>query len=427
MLKFLRIAFGVSGTRTAIPDVDPGTGAVSEPTGWGPQYELIKTDPNSRNIERGIMNQALFETQTAVQELQAQGIPDFITTALNGGTPYPYGLYALVRYNNLLYVSRKTANVSLPSVAADWSVFNPQGIRRANAGGTANAVTADFVPDLGTLVDGDQILIQHTAINTSAVTINPDGSGALATYKGAGLPLVGGDIPGANFWGLYVYDASVPGLQLLNPSPTASVGSRTAVLTNGVPWVCPAGVFEILYTGAGGGGAGGGAAINGAAGGGGGGGMSAFRQKLTVVPGTSYASVVGAGGVPGAAGAVTGGTGGVTSLGALISLPGGVGGTGAASAAIEVGGTAGGNTANNGGVGMTNYNGSTLWYIGGAGGGNQLCASNITITATTGATFSQGYAGVARGQGGGGGFTGSTSPTAVAGGAGGAGFSFIEY
>lgn len=218
MLKFLRIPFANAGTKTPVPDVDPGTGAVSQPTGWGAQYELIKTDPNSRNIERGIMNEVLFDTQTAVQELQSQGVPDFITTALNGGAPYSYAINAMVRYTGNIYVSRKAANVSLPSVAADWSLVKLGGIPKATATGTGNAVAVDFVPDLSTLQDGDLIQIQHIAANTAAVTINPDGAGALATYKGAGLALISGDIPGADFWALYSWDASANAFQMLNPA-----------------------------------------------------------------------------------------------------------------------------------------------------------------------------------------------------------------
>lgn len=223
MLKYFGIPFANAGGKVAVPAADPGTGAVSYATGWGPYYQLAKTDPNCLNVDRQQTNQMFYDVTAEIKLLQEHGVPDFITTALNGGTAHEYGIGDIVRYLGAVYVSRVAANVDLPSVAASWSLVRFAGIPKAVAGGTADVVTANFSPDLGTLLDGDQILIQHGGANTGAVTINPDGAGAVSVYKGANAALVAGDIPGANFWGLYVYDASLNKLQMLNPafpSPT---------------------------------------------------------------------------------------------------------------------------------------------------------------------------------------------------------------
>jgi len=109
-----------------------------------------------------------------------------------------------------------------------------------------------------------------------------------------------------------------------------------ATLVNGVPWVCPPGVTEIWVTACAGGGGGGGTyetLFSGdSAGVGGLRGAINRKVKYTVVPGTSYAVQVGAGGVAGSHSPTTpgsGGQGGPTSLGALFSLTGGTGGAGA--------------------------------------------------------------------------------------------------
>lgn len=228
MLKYFGIPFANAGGKTAVPAADPGTGAVSYATGWGPYYQLAKTDPNSLNVDRQQTNQTLFDITSEIKLLQEHGVPDFITSALNGGAAYSYGIGDIVRYLGAVYVSRVAANVDLPSVAASWSLVRFAGIPKAVAGGTADVVTANFSPDLGTLLDGDQVLIQHVAVNTGAVTINPDGAGALGTYKGANQPLVAGDISGADFWGLYTYDASLNKLQMLNPAlGIAALGVRS--------------------------------------------------------------------------------------------------------------------------------------------------------------------------------------------------------
>jgi hypothetical protein len=111
-------------------------------------------------------------------------------------------------------------------------------IPRALATGSGDAVVVDFIPDATPLVDGDLIQIQHIAANTGAMTINADSGGAIATYKGAGLPLAAGDIPGANFWGLYVFDASANALQMVNPATGVTAVSGTLLTVTA--YTCPA-------------------------------------------------------------------------------------------------------------------------------------------------------------------------------------------
>lgn len=261
MLKFFKYPFGISGTRTAVPDLTQIDGTVSYQEGYNLNYQRTQSDPQRKNIERDKFNQILFDASNAISEIQQLGFPDFITTALNGGVAFAYDINAMCRYNGQIYISRKTNNTSLPTVAADWALARIN-IPSATATGTVNAVAVDFVPDVGTLVDGDILKIQHTGANTTAVTIAPDGTTPLATYKGANAPLVAGDIAGANFWGLYVYDASANALMMVNPAtgvataapPTlASVAAsaaanaltatvnpqdfyfRNPTLTNGVP------------------------------------------------------------------------------------------------------------------------------------------------------------------------------------------------
>ena len=226
MLKYFAIPFATGGGKTAVPNADPGTGAVSYQTGWGTYYQLVKTDPNSLNVDRQQTNQMFFDVTSEIKLLQEHGLPDFITTALNGGTPHEYGIGDVCRYNGAVYVSRVAANVDLPSVAASWSLVRLGGVPKTAAGGTADVITADFSPDYGPMVDGNTLMVQHGAANTGAVTINPDGTGAIAVYKGANAPLLAGDIAGADYWGLYVYDATLNKLQMLNPATGVTAGYR---------------------------------------------------------------------------------------------------------------------------------------------------------------------------------------------------------
>ncbi len=125
MNQFFRVPFALSGDKAVVPvAADPG-GTVSYIQGYGPDYALPKTNPSSKNIEREKLNQLHYAMTLALSELQSQGIPDFITSALNGGTPYSYAINAVVRWtDDQLYYSLVSSNVADPSDATKWAPFN---------------------------------------------------------------------------------------------------------------------------------------------------------------------------------------------------------------------------------------------------------------------------------------------------------------
>lgn len=124
MLKFFRIPFALSGDKTAIPDDADPNGNVSFEQGYGYDYQRQKTDPAAKNIERDKTNALFFDLTAAVAEIQKQGIPDFITPGLNGGSPYGYTKNAIVRYSDgQLYFSLENDNTAPPTDATKWRVL----------------------------------------------------------------------------------------------------------------------------------------------------------------------------------------------------------------------------------------------------------------------------------------------------------------
>lgn len=119
--KFFRFPFATAGDKTAVPDPVVGTGEVSYTQGYGPDYQLPKTNPQAKDIERAKMNQVLFDVTTALQEYQTNGVPDWIDPAQNGGAAFAYPAGARVRYTNgLIYRSAVAANNGTPSVSTNW-------------------------------------------------------------------------------------------------------------------------------------------------------------------------------------------------------------------------------------------------------------------------------------------------------------------
>lgn len=134
MLKFFKVPFAQSGSRTAVPDAADPSGFVSYTEGYGADYQRQKTDPLSKNIERDKMNELFFDATNAIGEIQKQGVPDFISTALNGGSPFSYAKNALVRYTDgNIYASLVASNTALPTDTTKWALWTVLAIASAPA------------------------------------------------------------------------------------------------------------------------------------------------------------------------------------------------------------------------------------------------------------------------------------------------------
>lgn len=127
MAKFFRFQFGVDGDKTAIPEVTQVSGAVSYQQGWGFDYERPQdgSDPLAKDIPRDESNQLYYDITDAIRQYQTHGIPDFITTSDNGGSPYSYTKYARVLYDDgggiQPFTSLVDSNIALPSDNTKWS------------------------------------------------------------------------------------------------------------------------------------------------------------------------------------------------------------------------------------------------------------------------------------------------------------------
>lgn len=129
--KYFRFPFARSGDKTAVPDAVVPGGNVSYDQGYGPDYQLVKTNPQSKDIERDKMNQVFSDITTAIQEYQQNGTPDWISNAQNGGVAFPYPADARVRYTDgFIYRSLQAANITVPGAGA-WARETPtQGLYR---------------------------------------------------------------------------------------------------------------------------------------------------------------------------------------------------------------------------------------------------------------------------------------------------------
>lgn len=91
----------------------------------------------------------------------------------------------------------------------------------AVAGGTADAITAAYVPAIAALTNGMTLYVRSALANaTTTPTFTPNNGviAGKAIVKGAGTALAVGDIAGAGHWIALQYDQTLDKLVLLNPA-----------------------------------------------------------------------------------------------------------------------------------------------------------------------------------------------------------------
>ena len=212
-------SFATSGDQSAIPTTGTEVGTVNFLYGYGSNYSApISSDPDAILVDRLTFNYLLNKVTNNWQNLYQNGVVPFITSAMNGGSPYSYGINALVLgTDGNVYFSLVSANTTTPGTnPSNWMVWNPDWqARKGNmplagvtggtysfdtqgsactltytvSGGVINAVTAVAAGGSGYAV-GD--LIQPNGGNNDAVirVVTLSGS-AVATvtilYGGTGF------------------------------------------------------------------------------------------------------------------------------------------------------------------------------------------------------------------------------------------------
>ena len=110
-------------------------------------------------------------------------------------------------------------NKNPTSSPAEWDLITIVKSYIANAAGTADVITADFVPIIHTLVNNTRVLITTTGANTViSPTFAPNGLTAKAIVKNGDQPLSAGDIAGAGSQADMVYRSGIDKWELLNPA-----------------------------------------------------------------------------------------------------------------------------------------------------------------------------------------------------------------
>lgn len=291
-------------------------------------------------------------------------------------------------------------NGAMPSTSSwcglAWSPVLSKWYAVPNASGAAHGISSDGLTWTAVAAGVTATFVDVVWAGDRFFAISPAGTGTNNFYYAPGISAqawAGPTIGQFRTLGTNVNSttlaSSLPTAVVVCSSGTAAAYSKVTPTT----WTCPAGVYTVDVLAVAGGGAGGSAGTVSQQAGSGGGGQ-VIRQPISVVPGTTYSILLGAGGIPSGGTGVNGFNGHATLMYTggtiLFNAFGGGGGGGAATAAGCDGATGGGGAS------------SGTSQSGGAGGGAGGPAGTPVATGVT--TVSEGGRGGPGSPGGGGGF-----------------------
>ncbi len=191
MLKFFKFPFALDGDRTDVPNAAQTDGTVSYDIGYGEQYQLPSSDPDALKIERDKMNDLFFSITNALKELQSYGVPDFITSDLNGGTAFSYSENAIVRYSGSVYISLADTNTALPIDGSKWSKFGGPVGRVIIADGAVEMINADEIIEINKTTPANTAVTSPPAPTPFKVYTLKDGGGNAGDFPITLIPYSG--------------------------------------------------------------------------------------------------------------------------------------------------------------------------------------------------------------------------------------------
>lgn len=417
---YFDVVFAVDGDLTPVPDAVQPSGSISYSQGWGPFYAQDPTvNPSTALfIDRAQTNQLFNDVTGAIQQLQQNSVPPFITSAMNNGSPYTYGAGVQVILSGVIYQSLVASNADTPP-SSKWQVMpGNSGVlfSGGTSGGSANAQTVASTQGNWTNANKNIITWISGFSVTGASTLSVDSQTA-KTIKvrtpGGLADTVSGDIV-ANQEYMAIYDGTI--LQLLTPSLPQAFGifnnMKITPFTGNGTWTPDAKNILTIVGFCASGGSGGGVSAGGAAeaGGGGAGGGGAWVMLTASQAGASQSVTIGAAATGATAGNNDGNAGNSTSIGSLMSATGGGAGHKAPNPGSDgesAGGTGGTPSVSTGTLmvainGQDGGNGMYNFLSVGGMGGNSIFGFGGAQVGGNGITNQPGQAGKGYGSGSGG-------------------------
>ncbi len=173
--KYFRVPFATSGDVATIPDDTQIDGSMSYEQGFGPDYELEQSDPDAKDVPRDQTNELYKAITENLQQYQQFGVPQFITTADNDGSPFPYSKDAMCRYDagggEIVYVSLVDSNSALPTDTTKWLPLPAFILNQIEVESDANRQSLDGVVEAWDVYAGNSSGSTQTVSFSSLATM----------------------------------------------------------------------------------------------------------------------------------------------------------------------------------------------------------------------------------------------------------------
>lgn len=167
MTKYYPYPFGIDGIVASVPDPTQSNGSVSYQSGYTLNYTRNPiTDPTGFDFPLDQNNQVLYDITANLQQYWQFGVPPFITSSMNLGSPYSYSQYARCVSGGRIYESLVNSNTDTPPSSKWLDISLP--IIKTWAGATTPVD-----------VQGDGVNIVLSGTNNEVITFQA-GSGPTA-------------------------------------------------------------------------------------------------------------------------------------------------------------------------------------------------------------------------------------------------------
>lgn len=206
------------------------TQAYSGPAGSGTAQNTVRKGICTVSVKAGIAA-TTGSQQTPAPDVGYVGL--YSVTVAYGQTSITAGNIAAVSGAPILSETllNKISQATGDARYATQTGFQQNAYSVANAGGTADAITAAYSPVVTALTNGMTLYVRAGSANaTTTPTFTPN-SGTIAAkqiVKGAGAALVAGDIAGSGHWIELQYDSILDKWVLLNPATFNQFSSSLA-------------------------------------------------------------------------------------------------------------------------------------------------------------------------------------------------------
>jgi hypothetical protein len=177
--KYFKEPFAAAGDKTPVPDDLQPSGNVSFNQGWGYDYQRNpQSDPLAKPVDRMEMNYLFAAVTENIKQFQENAFPEFITTEDNGGSPFIYDKYAMVKWRAEnadapgLFVSLIANTSTTPDATNAWLPFDEFIASLVPESGLHIPIEIALESDLPTegQQDGDYYVIQEMDVTAPGHT-----------------------------------------------------------------------------------------------------------------------------------------------------------------------------------------------------------------------------------------------------------------